>query len=164
MAAAASNNTPAIIRRFLVLPNRMPPNFPHGTFSDAVSVGKEAIGKKKPGLGVFFAWLRTLVRRKMTMLRSSRADLAIFRGYYAFVTSMRLPGCAGRSYPSHSTSRIPAIWWKRGSLPKYVASRDIKLACIACRYGSAVCAGSSRQIPAYSDGNRAVLHGPDAPT
>ena len=61
MAAAASNNTPAIIRRFLVLPNRMPPNFPHGTFSDAVSVGKEAISEKeaRPGTFIFLsaAWL-----------------------------------------------------------------------------------------------------------
>jgi hypothetical protein len=43
-----------------------------------------------------------------TMLRSSRADLAAFRACRALETSMRLWGFAGRSYPSHSTSRSPA--------------------------------------------------------
>jgi hypothetical protein len=38
-----------------------------------------------------------------TTLRSSRADLAVFRGCHAFVTSVRRWGCAGRSYPSHAT-------------------------------------------------------------
>jgi hypothetical protein len=42
-----------------------------------------------------------------TTLRSCRADLAAFRGFHALGTSMRHWGCAGRSYPSHSTSRSP---------------------------------------------------------
>jgi hypothetical protein len=50
---------------------------------------------------------------KATTLRSSRADLAVFRSFHAFGTSMRLWGCAGRSYPSHSTTRSPATWWER---------------------------------------------------
>jgi hypothetical protein len=52
---------------------------------------------------------------KATTLRSSRADLAVFRRCHAFGTSMRRWGCAGRSYLSHSTSRSPATWWKRGA-------------------------------------------------
>ena len=44
---------------------------------------------------------------KATTLRSCRADLAVFRAWHAFVTSVRRWGCAGRSYPSHSTSRSP---------------------------------------------------------
>jgi hypothetical protein len=51
--------------------------------------------------------------RKATTLRSSRADLAASRGYHAFGTSVRRWSCAGRSYPSHSTSRSPAMWWER---------------------------------------------------
>ncbi len=42
-----------------------------------------------------------------TTLRSSRADLAVFRGCHAFGTSMRRGGCAGRSYPSHSLEKSP---------------------------------------------------------
>ena len=47
-----------------------------------------------------------------TTLRSCRGDLAAFRGFYALGTSMRRWGCAGRSYPSHSTSRSPPTWWE----------------------------------------------------
>ncbi len=50
-----------------------------------------------------------------TTLRSFRADFAVFRGWHAFETSMRRWGCAGRSYPSHSTSRSPPTWWERGT-------------------------------------------------
>jgi hypothetical protein len=50
-----------------------------------------------------------------TTLRSCRANLAAFRGCHAFGTSMRRRGCAGRSYPSTSTSRSEAMWWGRGS-------------------------------------------------
>ena len=57
-----------------------------------------------------------------TMLRSSRADLAAFRGRRALGTSMRHWGCAGRSYPSHSTSRSPPTSWERGSRREQVAS------------------------------------------
>ncbi len=53
---------------------------------------------------------------KATTLRSSRADLAAFRGCHAFETSMRRWGCAGRTYPSHSTSRSQAMWSERGSM------------------------------------------------
>jgi hypothetical protein len=49
-----------------------------------------------------------------TTLRSSRADFAGFRGCHAFGTSMRRWGCAGRSYPSTSSSRSPRTWWERG--------------------------------------------------
>jgi hypothetical protein len=58
---------------------------------------------------------------KATTLRSSRSDLAVFRSFHAFGTSMRLWGCAGRSYPSHSTTRSPAMWWERGSWREQVA-------------------------------------------
>ena len=47
-----------------------------------------------------------------TTLRSFRADLAAFRGFHALGTSMRRWGCAGRSYPSHSSSRSPPTWWE----------------------------------------------------
>jgi hypothetical protein len=47
-----------------------------------------------------------------TTLRSSRANLAVFRAYHAFGTSSHRWGCAGRSYPSHSTSRSPPTWWQ----------------------------------------------------
>ena len=47
-----------------------------------------------------------------TTLRSCRGDLAAFRGFHALGTSMRRWGCAGRSYPSHSTSRSPKTWWE----------------------------------------------------
>ncbi len=57
-----------------------------------------------------------------TTLRSSRADLAVFRGFHALGTSMRRGGCAGRSYPSHSTSRSPPTWWERGERREQVAS------------------------------------------
>jgi hypothetical protein len=53
-----------------------------------------------------------------TTLRSSRADFAGFRGCRAFGTSMRRWGCAGRSYPSHWSSRSPRTWWERGELEK----------------------------------------------
>ena len=58
---------------------------------------------------------------KATTLRLSRADLAAFRGCHAFGTSMRRWGCAGRSYPSHSTSRSPAMWSERGAWREQVA-------------------------------------------
>jgi hypothetical protein len=58
---------------------------------------------------------------KATTLRSCRADLAAFRDTYAFGTSVRLWGCAGRSYPSHSTSRSEAMWWGRGSRREQLA-------------------------------------------
>ena len=56
-----------------------------------------------------------------TTLRSSRADLAVFRGFHALGTSMRRGGCAGRSYPSHSTSRSPPTWWERCARREQVA-------------------------------------------
>jgi hypothetical protein len=58
---------------------------------------------------------------KATTLRSSRADLAAFRAFHALGTFMRRWGCAGRSYPSHSTSRSPAMWWERGARREQVA-------------------------------------------
>jgi len=54
-------------------------------------------------------------------LRSCRADLAAFRGFHALGTSMRRWGCAGRSYPSHSTSRSPPTSWERGSRREQLA-------------------------------------------
>ena len=56
-----------------------------------------------------------------TTLRSCRGDLAAFRGFHALGTSMRRWGCAGRSYPSHSTSRSEAMWWGRGSRREQLA-------------------------------------------
>ena len=56
-----------------------------------------------------------------TTLRSCRADLAVFRGCHALGTSVRRWGCAGRSYPSHSTSRNPPTWWERGARRGQVA-------------------------------------------
>ena len=58
---------------------------------------------------------RRLFDGTATTLRSSRANIAAFRGYYALGTSMRRRGCAGRSYPSRSTSRSPPMWWERGA-------------------------------------------------
>ena len=58
---------------------------------------------------------------KATTLRSSRADLAVFRACHALETSMRRWGCAGRSYPSHSTSRSPPTSWERGSRREQLA-------------------------------------------
>ena len=58
---------------------------------------------------------------KANTLRSCRADLAAFRDPHAFGTSMRHWGCAGRSYPSHSTSRSEAMWWGRGSRREQLA-------------------------------------------
>ena len=58
---------------------------------------------------------------KATTLRSSRADLAAFRACHAFGTSMRRWVCAGRSYPSHSTSRSPPTWWERGARREQVS-------------------------------------------
>ena len=49
---------------------------------------------------------------KATTLFSSRAELAVCRACHALETSMRRWGCAGRSYPSHSTSRSPPTWWE----------------------------------------------------
>ena len=56
-----------------------------------------------------------------TTLRSCRGDLAAFRGFHALGTSMRRWGCAGRSYPSRSTSRSEAMWWGRGSRREQLA-------------------------------------------
>ena len=56
-----------------------------------------------------------------TTLRSCRGDLAAFRGSYALGTFMRRWGCAGRSYPSHSTSRSPPTSWERGSRREQLA-------------------------------------------
>ena len=58
---------------------------------------------------------------KSTRLRSCRADLAAFRDPHAFGTSMRHWGCAGRSYPSYSTSRSPPTSWERGSQREQLA-------------------------------------------
>ena len=58
---------------------------------------------------------------KATTLCSCRADLAAFRDPYAFGTPMRRGACAGRSYPSHSTSRSEAMWWGRGSRREQLA-------------------------------------------
>ena len=95
--------------------------------------------------------------RMATTLRSSRTDLAVFRGCHALGTSMRLWGCAGRSYPSHSTSSSPATWWER--------ARCMARACRA--HPASVQAGTGRisawacavrrklsPNPAYSDGKR----------
>jgi hypothetical protein len=56
-----------------------------------------------------------------TTLRSCRADLAAFRAHHALGTSMRRWGCAGRSYPSTSTSRSPPTSWERGSRREQLA-------------------------------------------
>ena len=56
-----------------------------------------------------------------TTLRSSCADLAAFRACHAFGTSSRRWGCAGRSYPSHWTSRSPPTWWGRVARREQVA-------------------------------------------
>ena len=56
-----------------------------------------------------------------TTLFSSRAEPAVFRACHALETSMRRWGCAGRSYPSHSTSRNPPTWWERGARRGQVA-------------------------------------------
>jgi hypothetical protein len=58
---------------------------------------------------------------KATTLRSSRADLAAFWAYRALGTSLRRWGCAGRSHPSHSTSRSPPTSWERGAWIEQVA-------------------------------------------
>ena len=64
---------------------------------------------------------RVAVLTERRQLRSSRVDLAVFRGCDAIGASIRLWGCAGRSYLSHSTSRSPAIWWERGAWREQVA-------------------------------------------
>ena len=51
-------------------------------------------------------------RRRCFHWPASRAGLAVFRACHALETSMRRWGCAGRSYPSHSTSRSPRTWWE----------------------------------------------------
>ena len=58
---------------------------------------------------------------KATTLRSCRGDLAAFRGFHAFWTSVRRGGCADRSYPTHSTSRRPRTWWERVARREQVA-------------------------------------------
>ena len=51
-----------------------------------------------------------------TTLRASRAELAVPQGAAMRVgTSLRRRSCAGRSYPSHSTSRSPLTRWERGA-------------------------------------------------
>ena len=42
-------------------------------------------------------------------------------GLLCGLTSVRLWGCAGRSYPSHSTSRSPPTWWERGAQREQLA-------------------------------------------
>ena len=92
---------------------------------------------------------------KATTLFSSRADLAAFRGCHALGTSIRRWGCAGRSYPSHSTSRNP----RHGGSEAHGAGKsrpsNLKLALVAYWYGPAVCAGRSRHIWHIADGKRA---------
>jgi hypothetical protein len=58
---------------------------------------------------------------KATTPHSSRADLAVFRSFRAVGTSMHRWGCAGRSYPSHLTSRSTPTWWERGAWREQVA-------------------------------------------
>jgi hypothetical protein len=59
---------------------------------------------------------------KSTTLRSCRPRRSCsIAGCHAFEASMRRWGCAGRSYPSHSTSRSRAIWWERGAWREQVA-------------------------------------------
>ena len=90
-----------------------------------------------------------------TTLRSCRADLAEFRACRALGTPMRRWGCAGRSYPSHSTSRSPPTSWERGSRREQLApiqpqagiGRVLVWACFVRRNFS--------PHLAYSDRNRA---------
>ena len=59
---------------------------------------------------------------KSTTLCSCRPHRSCsIAGCQAFEASMRRWGCAGRSYPSHSTSRSRAIWWERGAWREQVA-------------------------------------------
>ncbi len=56
-----------------------------------------------------------------TTLLSSRPDLAVFKGLHALGTSMCRCGFAGRSFPSHSPPRSPAMRRVRGSRRDQVA-------------------------------------------
>ena len=85
--------------------------------------------------------------------RCVRAAPILFRGCHAFGTSMRRWGCAGRSYPSHSTSRSPAMWREahcastsRASNLKAGIGRVLVWACCVCKTFS--------PNPASSDGKR----------
>ena len=92
---------------------------------------------------------------KATTLCSCRADLAAFRDPYAFGTSMRRWGCAGRSYPSHSTSRSPPTWWEGCARREQVA--PIRPEAGIGRVLVWACCVRSKFSPhlAYSDGKRA---------
>ena len=92
---------------------------------------------------------------KATTLRSSRADLAVFRACHAFGTSLRRWGCAGRSYPSHSTSRSPPTCGSEAHGASKSRPPNLKLASVAYWYGHAVCADRSRQIRRIADCKRA---------
>ena len=54
-------------------------------------------------------------------LPASCTNLASFLRWYTFGKCMRRWGCAGRSYPSHSTSRSPPTSWERGSRREQLA-------------------------------------------
>ena len=92
---------------------------------------------------------------KATTLHSSRADLAVFRACHAFGTSSRRWGCAGRSYPSHSTSRSPPTWWEGCARREQVA--PIRSEAGIGRVLVWACCVRSKFSPhlAYSDGKRA---------
>ena len=68
---------------------------------------------------------------------------------------MRLWGCAGRSCPSHSISRSPAIWWERGARCERVA--PIRPEAGIGRVFVWACCVRRKFSPylAYSDGKRA---------
>ena len=121
--------------------------------SHAASPGRRSAGESPSDRS-----LRGESRRsdgKATTLCSCRADLAAFRDPYAFGTPMRRGACAGRSYPSHSTSRSESMWWERGARREQVA--PIQPEAGIGRVLVWACCVRSKFSPhlAYSDGKRA---------
>ena len=90
-----------------------------------------------------------------TTLHASCTNLVSFLRWHMFEKCIRRWGCAGRSFPSHSTSQVP----RHGGSEAHGASKsrpsDLKLALVTAWYGPAVCAVSSRQIRHIADGKLA---------
>ncbi len=107
------NPTFALLAEYRDLPVTRPADHaPRGADLECRCIGLHAASQSRRSAGENPSdrLLRGERRRsdgKATTLRSSRADLAEFRGWHALGTSVRCWGCAGRSHPSHSISRSP---------------------------------------------------------
>ncbi len=79
----------------------------------------------------------------------SAAVLVVFLSCYVFATDTRLCGCAGRSYPSHSTSQLPQSHGSELHGANETRPCSFTQAQVAYWYEPAVCAKASIKTCAF---------------